>query len=182
MSGARVVASGLLLGAAASAGATCWDQAAHRYAVSASLLRAIAQVESSERAAAMNRTHVERTGSYDIGLMQINSRWLPRLAEFGIDEAALIGDPCTNVMVGAWILAGNFSRLGAGWDAVGAYNAACTALKGDDCARARMTYAWRVYRALGRRKPEDVVRSTVPLRSPRLAVINVTSHANATSQ
>ena len=42
--------------------------------------------------------------SVDIGLMQINSQWLPKL---GVSAPALL-DPCTNVRVGAAILATNF--------------------------------------------------------------------------
>ncbi len=140
-----VVASALT---PASALAYCFDEAGKRYGVSPKLLRAVARVESGFRADAINRSHEARTGSYDIGLMQVNSRWLPQLARYGIDEMALRAEPCTNVHVGAWILSSLFARLGPGWDAVGAYNASCATLKGEACARARLGYAWRVYRAM----------------------------------
>ena len=77
---------------------------------------------------AINRSHAARTGSVDIGLMQINSRWLPVLDRHGIREADLL-DPCTNLQVGAWILAQSFQRHGATWEAVGAYHASCTQLR-----------------------------------------------------
>ncbi|MDP2430832.1 MAG: lytic transglycosylase domain-containing protein [Pseudomonadota bacterium] len=125
----------------------CWDDAAARYGVAPELLRAVARVESSLNADALNLGHVSRTHSFDIGLMQINSRWLPTLSRYGIDAQAL-RDPCTNIQVGAWLLADVFRRYGVSWEAVGAYNAACTTLKGKDCQQARMRYAWRVYRAL----------------------------------
>jgi soluble lytic murein transglycosylase-like protein len=115
---------------------SCWDEAAVRYGLSSQLLYAIARTESGLNPAAVGRN---RDGSRDIGLMQINSWWLPTLASHGIAEHHLF-DACTSIHVGAWILAGNVSRLGYTWEAVGAYNARSAPL--------RRAYAHKVHREL----------------------------------
>lgn len=127
--------------------ADCFDDAARHRGLSADLLRGISHVESSGCKNNYNRTHRQRTGSYDIGCMQINSRWLPMLAKHNITENDLL-DPCTNIHVGAWILSDLIHRMGDTWNAVGALNAACTQLKGDACSSRRSEYAWKVYNAM----------------------------------
>jgi soluble lytic murein transglycosylase-like protein len=127
-----VAASGMLACGNASA---CWEEAAARYGVNPYVLYAIAKTESNLNPAAINRAN--KNGSYDIGLMQINSGWLPTLRKHGIGEAQLM-DACTNIQVGAWVLAQNMRRMGNSWEAVGAYNARDEQL--------RIKYALKVYR------------------------------------
>ncbi|SEK64410.1 Transglycosylase SLT domain-containing protein [Roseateles sp. YR242] len=97
----------------------CWEQAAQKYNVSPQLLYAIAKTESGLQPKAINRANGD--GSYDIGLMQINSSWLPKLARFGIQEKDLY-EPCVSIEVGAWILADNIRTRGMTWAAIAAYN------------------------------------------------------------
>lgn len=159
-------------------GQACWREAAQAWGVSADLLYAIARVESNLSPQAVNRSHLQRTGSYDIGLMQINSRHLPRLARHGIQESDLF-DPCTNMQVGAWILAHNIAQWGNSWEAVGAYNAACTRLQGAECRRARSAYAWRVYRHL---PPSASIAAGEPAQPHAATSDRKTSGANPTSR
>jgi soluble lytic murein transglycosylase-like protein len=135
--------------ALANGASACWDEAGRGHGVDPWLLYGIAVVESGLDPAALNLGHLPRTGSYDIGLMQINSRNLPTLAKSGIAPGQL-WDPCTSIHVGARILREKLDRHGENWEGVGAYNAACIRLKGVACRQARMTYAWKVYRAIER--------------------------------
>ena len=128
-----------------------------RYGLSPLLLYAIARTESSLNPQAIGRN---RNGSRDIGLMQINSSWLPVLAALGIGELDLL-DPCTNIQVGAWILAGNVQRLGYTWNAVGAYNA--------ESPTRRRAYAERVYRHLVATSAARPSRSSTAAPGPPLA-------------
>ena len=111
--------------AGASAAQPCFERAAERHGIAPELLKAIAQQESAMNASAI---HHNQDGSMDLGLMQINSRWLPSLLGHGI-ERHMLWDPCTNVDVGAWILAANFRRYGVNWNGLGAYNAGAPHLR-----------------------------------------------------
>ena len=137
LSAATIVAPGV-------ARATCWNAASESYGIPVEVIKAVAKTESGFNADALN---VNKDGSHDIGVMQINSVWLPVLAKHGIDEEAL-KDPCTNVKVGAWILANNAKRLGWNWNAIGAYNVGCAKLGAEECDRRRSKYAWKIHAAL----------------------------------
>jgi hypothetical protein len=149
-----------------TASASCWEEAGGRYGVHPWLLAAIATVESGLNPRAVNRSHESRTGSVDLGLMQINSRWLPVLARYGITREGLL-EPCTSVMVGAWILADLFARHGATWEAVGAYNAACTQLRREACAAQRNAYAAKVHAALPSWLAHGTRRGSPPISENR---------------
>jgi soluble lytic murein transglycosylase-like protein len=97
----------------------CWISVSEKYNIPVYLLMSIAMVESNMNAGAINKN---KNGSVDIGFMQINNTWLPRLRTFGIQEQHL-KNPCVSIHVGAWVLASNFHQMGFNWKAIGAYNA-----------------------------------------------------------
>lgn len=100
------------------ADAFCYEEAGYRYGISPNLLYAISKGESSFNPVAIN---YNSNGSYDYGLMQINSSWEPTLRKLGVPWDSL-ANPCTNVMVGAWVLSQCIQDYGYTWSAVGCYN------------------------------------------------------------
>ncbi|AOK23054.1 lytic transglycosylase [Burkholderia ubonensis] len=132
--------------------ADCLDDAAAFHHVNVSLMRGIAMVESGMKTNAVN---TNTNGTTDIGLMQINSSWLPTLSREGISEQSLY-DPCTNAFVGAWILSQNIRQLGPTWNAIGAYNSASP--------DKRLAYARKVYDAI--QTIPDTPDSPMPILPP----------------
>jgi soluble lytic murein transglycosylase-like protein len=115
----------------------CFEDAGRYYGVSPHLLWAIAKVESNFNPRAINRN---KNGTYDIGLMQINSSWFAYLKKHGI-EPSLLWEPCYNTYVGAMILRHCIDTYGYSWRAVDCYN------KGKK-AREKSMYVWKVYKSL----------------------------------
>lgn len=105
----------------------CWQEASERYAVPIDLLYAVARVETGNRGNIVSKRNAN--GTYDIGLMQINSMHLPRLKRMGITQQMLLQDPCLNLNVGASIMAESIARHGYNWRGVGAYNAGKDSLR-----------------------------------------------------
>jgi soluble lytic murein transglycosylase-like protein len=130
--------------AADSGGWQCWQDASEKYSVPIDLLYSIARVETGNRGKIVSRAN--DNGTYDIGLMQINSSHLPQLAKYGITEKKLINDSCLNLHIGAWILADSIARNGFNWRAIGAYNAGSESK--------RIIYAKKVFAMYERIKKE----------------------------
>ena len=117
---------------------SCWKEAADYHHVDMWLLYSMAWVESRHHSNSIGKN---KNGSLDLGLMQINTLWLPTLAKHGISAQQLF-DPCTSMYVGAWILAKNIRTYGYTWRAIGAYNSS-------DLAKG-MRYAQKVYQVHAR--------------------------------
>jgi len=115
----------------------CFQNAGAYYRVSPTLLWGIAKVESGFNPFAFNRN---ANGTYDIGIMQVNSSHIPKLKKLGLKDEKMLWDPCYNIYVGAWVLSHCIKQHGYTWEAVGCYNAK-TQWK-------RVKYSQKVYKAL----------------------------------
>lgn len=132
---------GLLISTLQPVFADCFDIHGRNFGVAPDLLRAIAITESSGNPSAVAGPKC----SQDIGLMQINSQWL---SKWNLSKSELLSNACLNIEIGARILKDNLMRFDNPWEAVGAYNAGCSRLKGQDCTDARQKYAWKVFKNL----------------------------------
>ena len=133
----------------------CWSAAATQYDLPVELLYAIAWVESRHNPDA---TAHAPDGTHSIGLMQVNSSWFPRLQELGVDPQSL-RQPCTNIHVGAWILAQEVRSYGHSWKAIGAYYAGAYTKRTESkklrhyrVYAARVLSAWRRIRQQARHR------------------------------
>ncbi len=119
----------LIAGVPAFSHAFCFEEAGREYDIAPLLLWSIAKNESGFNPRAVGRN---TNGTYDFGLMQINSSWA---ATLGPTRWNALADPCTNVRTGAWILRQCIDKYGYDWKAVGCYNSQTPALRDRYAAR-----------------------------------------------
>jgi len=96
----------------------CINQAAVSHHVSAALLLAIMKKENGRNGQAVRN----KTGSYDLGVFQVNTRWLPTLARYGYTRDDIPYKPCKNVMAASWILVLGLAEGKSVWEDIGYYN------------------------------------------------------------
>jgi len=106
----------ILLPASVRAEEFCFQEAGVEYSINPRILKAIAKVESNFNPRAVNWN---TNGTYDFGVMQINSSWYYTL---GKEWWMTLGDPCSNIKGGARILSGCMKKYGYSWEAIGCYN------------------------------------------------------------
>jgi len=94
----------------------CFEEAGKMYGINPLVLRSIARVESNFVPEAVNKN---ANGTFDVGLMQINTIWKPVIGE---ERWRYLGDACYNAKTGAWILATCINKYGYNWKAIGCYN------------------------------------------------------------
>lgn len=78
----------------------CVASASRRYGVHPQLIQAVMKTEGGTTGQVSRNSN----GSYDMGLMQINSIHLPELTRMGLTREQVINDECTNILVGTYKL------------------------------------------------------------------------------
>jgi len=114
----------------------CINQAAVQYHVHATVIISIIKTENGRNGIAVKN----KNGTYDLGVMQINSTWLLKLKNKGITSEQIRFDPCVNVSVGAWILAQGIANTD-GWRGVGNYHSYTEKHNAPYREKVRKTYA-----------------------------------------
>ena len=95
-------------------------QAGEYFGVNPQILWAIAQKETRHNPKLISKPN--KNGTYDIGIMQINSAHLPRLKkEYNITKKDLL-NPKINIFVGAEILKKCFDKHGVSQNGITCYN------------------------------------------------------------
>jgi hypothetical protein len=140
----------LALSLSGTAHAFCFEEAGAEYGINPQILRAIAKVESNFNPVAVHRN---TNGSFDFGLMQINSIWAPTL---GKERWNSLGDPCNNAKAGAWILSMCMEKYGYTWKAIGCYNS--------QTPEKRDKYSRMVFNQLQKVKPLAAEAAYTPIK------------------
>jgi len=135
----------LFVATAAHADELCFEEAGVEYGINPQILKAIARVESNYKPRAINWN---KNGTYDFGVMQINSSWYYAL---GKEWWMTLGDPCSNIRGGAKILSGCMKKYGYTWEAIGCYNS--------QTPSKRDRYAQSVYRQLKNIQQADLAKA-----------------------
>ena len=97
----------------------CWDYAGNKFNVDPWLLFSIASVESSFQEGIQSKN---TNGTYDLGLMQINTIHVPRFAQANLDRHALQHDTCKNIIAAAYLLKQSINTYGYNIDGIGGYH------------------------------------------------------------
>lgn len=96
----------------------CINTAAIYFHVPATLILSVIKKENGRNGQAVKN----KNNSYDYGVMQINSIWLPKISGYGYTKEDIQFNACKNVFVGTWILAQSIAEGKDVWQGVGNYH------------------------------------------------------------
>lgn len=116
----------------------CVHGAAQHYGANPLVIALIMQVEGGTTGKIRRNTD----GSFDMGLMQINSVHLPELAKFGIGPKDLIFNECLNIYIATWYVQQRIlARKGDVWRGIGDYRSKTPSLNSN--YQRKVYQAWR---------------------------------------
>lgn len=144
--------------------AACIFAAAQTYAVPHTVLLGVLHVEGGRAGMASQNTN----GTQDLGPMQINTLWVPKLARhWNVPEATakrMVRDnPCVNVGVGAWILRMKMNETGSLSRGIAHYHSATPGI--GTRYRDKVLVAMQKYRYV--RQPSDLRFASAAPAKPR---------------
>ena len=96
----------------------CINQAAIRYHVPATVILSVMKTEGGKNGSATRN----KNGTYDYGVMQINSVWIDTLKPYGYTRNQLQYSPCKNIEAGTWILSQAIANGKTTFKGVGDYH------------------------------------------------------------
>lgn len=136
--------------------AACLLLAAQTYEVPPAVMIGIMHVEGGRVG---QQVGPNTNGSYDLGPMQVNTRWIPELAKsWRVDRATAYrfvrDDGCVNVRVAAWILGKKIKEAGSLYRGIAYYHSASPGIG--------TRYAARVIQLMERK---GLIRHDVPRES-----------------
>lgn len=96
----------------------CINRAAIIYKIPATLILSVLKQEGGKNGDAIKN----KNGTFDYGVMQINSTWLPKIAAYGYTKDDMQYNTCKNISVGTWILSQSIANGKNLWAGVGDYH------------------------------------------------------------
>jgi hypothetical protein len=148
--------------------ATCLMMAANTYSVPPQVMIGILNVEGGHVG---QEVGPNSNGTYDLGPMQVNTRWLPDLAKYwGIDQKTarrwVRDDACVNLHVSAWILRQKLDESGGNLFAGIARYHSATPSKGP-------SYAYKVIRAMDKQGLIDYGSGTATQEASKSSKVKI---------
>jgi soluble lytic murein transglycosylase-like protein len=96
----------------------CINYAAIVYSVPATVILSVMKKENGRNGIA----NKNKNGTFDYGVMQINSIWLPKITNYGYSKEDIQYNACKNIFVGTWILSQSIAGSENLWTGVANYH------------------------------------------------------------
>src|ERR1700721_642019 len=92
----------------------CINYAATTYKIPAAIILSVIKKEGGKN----GQEVLNKNGTYDLGVLQVNEVWLPTIAPYGYTREDLQFNACKNILVGTWIIAMNLAKNVPPWQSI----------------------------------------------------------------